>query len=97
MPRPPTVFGKEVTEFALLMRQGEQAWLLTSEGHTEFSRCFWMKDQRGDVGYRIRDNFGRVGKSDCVGCAIDETGCTISWSCGRKTHLASGWYQLTWR
>lgn len=84
----------------LLMRQGEQAWLLAGkEGNHEFARMFWFDDGKG-AGPRYIVGMGgisRLGPSELVGAAITDEGATLSWSCGRKTLIPLGWYQLTYR
>lgn len=98
-PRRPTVHGAEVSEFCLIMRQGEQAWFLAGpDGNHEFARIFWLV-KRGDTEarYHVRDASSRVGPSHLEHVALDSTGATLSWSCGRKSNIPHGWYQVTWR
>jgi hypothetical protein len=76
----------------LLMKQGEQAWLLSAGGgNNEFSRVFYF-----DGKYRLRDGHNRLGPHELVSCAVDEKGCHLAWSGGRKSHIPAGWYQVSW-
>ena len=75
----------------LLMRQGEQAWLLTATGNHEFARVFWF-----DGDYRLREGFNRVGTSKLLNAALDDAGATLRWSCGRVTQIPRAWYHYTY-
>lgn len=80
----------------LLMKQGEQAWLLTQEGTHEYARIYWIdKDGKGPR-YHVRDGFARVGSQEMVGCDLDERGANITWSKGAKSWIPRDWYQYTW-
>ena len=76
----------------LLMRQGEQAWLLTSDGgNHEFARIFYIEGR-----YRLRDGNGRLGPYELLHAAIDERGAHLTWTKGRKSFIPRDWFQLTW-
>lgn len=76
----------------LLMRTGEQAWLLTADGGShEFSKVRYF-----DGGYKLRDPNPRLGPAELVGMAVDEKGAHLSWSGERHTWIPSGWFQLSW-
>lgn len=98
-PRAPTVFGVEARELMLLMKSGEQAWLLAgTEGNHEFARVFFMVKRGGTKPeYIVRDNGSRVGPSFLEHLALDGNGATLSWSCGRKSQIPKDWYQVTYR
>jgi hypothetical protein len=83
----------------LLMKQGEQAWLLAgSAGNHEFARMFFFDDGKGKgPHYRLREGSPRLGPSELVHVAVSATGCDLEWSCGRKSHIPPGWYQVTYR
>lgn len=97
-PRAPSVHGVEVRELMLLMRQGEQGWLLTGNaGNHEFVRVFYVDDGKGKgPQYRVRDGFARFGASELLHAALDDGGVTLSWSCGRKTRIPQSYYQYTY-
>lgn len=98
-PRAPTVFGEEASEFALLLKQGEQTWLLTSDdGNHEFARVFWMDPKKeGQPRYILRDGGARLGKSELLHIAVDNDGAHLTWSGGRYSQIPRDWYQLTWK
>jgi hypothetical protein len=81
----------------LLMRQGEQAWLLTgSRGNHEFARLFWLDDKGTGPRYLVgQGGASRLGGSALMGCDIDERGARLSWSCGRKSLIPLDWFQYT--
>jgi len=82
----------------LLMRQGEQAWLLAGrEGNHEFARMYWYDDGKGPRYIVGIGGVGRLGPSELHHAAITDEGATLTWSCGRKTLIPLGWYQLTYR
>lgn len=84
----------------LLMKQGEQAWLLAgASGNHEFARLFYFDDGKGG-GPRYRVGQGgvtKLGPSELVAVFIDAHGARLEWSCGRKSHIPPGWYQVTYR
>lgn len=83
----------------LLMKSGEQAWLLAgSEGSTEFARVYWYtKRDKSEPEYVVRDNSNRVGQSFLWHLALDERGAQLEWSCGRRSFIPADWYQVTYR
>lgn len=85
----------------LLMKSGEQAWLLAgSEGNHEFARVFYFADvKRGktEADYFVQGQGSRVGPSFLEHVSIGDDGATLSWSCGRKSVIPKGWYQVTYR
>lgn len=83
----------------LLVRQGEQAWLLGAQGNHEFARAFYMSPRPGEpVQYIVRDGKARVGgQSDLTHIAVDAGGATFQWSCGRTSWIPSDYFQVTYR
>lgn len=83
----------------LLMKQGEQGWLLAGGGgNHEFARCFFFDDGKGG-GSRYLVGLGgsnRLGVYALEHVAVDETGAHFSWSQGRKSHIPRDWFQATW-
>lgn len=81
----------------LLLRQGEQAWLLTSKGNYEFARLFWLDEDNGKgPRYRVgQGGVNRLGSSELLGCDIEREGARLSWSCGRKSLIPLDWFQYT--
>jgi hypothetical protein len=88
-----------VSELLLLVRQGEQAWLLAGMGgNHEFARAFYFapKDEAAPR-YILKDGKARIGPSTCIGIDVDRDGATFSWDCGRKSHIPQDYFQCTWR
>lgn len=81
----------------LLMRQGEQAWLLSGgAGNHEFARLFYCDDGKG-LRYRVgQGGAPKLGPFELLAVDIDERGAHLSWSQGRKSLIPRDWYQLTW-
>lgn len=76
----------------LLLRQGENGWLLTADGgNHEFSKARYEKG-----GYKLRDPNPRLGPHTLEHIAIDADGALFTWSGGRKSWLPRDWYQATW-
>lgn len=84
----------------LLMKQGEQAWLLTSDGgNHEFARCFWLaKSEEETPRYRVgAGGNARLGPHTLEHVEIDARGARLSWEGGRKSWIPADWFQLTYR
>jgi hypothetical protein len=81
----------------VLMRQGEQAWLLTSAGNHEFARVFYCDDGRGKgTRYILREGVSKLGQHTLLAADVDERGLELTWSTGYKSLIPRDWYQLTW-
>lgn len=84
----------------LLLKQGEQAWLLAgASGNHEFARLQWFDDEKGQ-GPRYRVGPGgnaRLGPADLLHCAIDDHGATMEWSGDRMSFIPRDWFQVTIR
>ncbi len=84
----------------LLLRQGEQAWLLTTDGgNHEFARLFWCDTDGKGSRYRV----GQGGAPGFHGgmymlhhVEVDERGATLTWSRGRKSWIPGDYFQFTW-
>lgn len=83
----------------LLLRTGEQAWLLTgTKGNHEFTRAFYCVPKEGEEArYIVKDGRDRLGPSNLVHIAVDADGATFSWSCGRKTLVPQDYFQVTYQ
>lgn len=83
----------------LLMKQGEQAWLLTSDGgNHEFARVFWMAVREEEARYRVgQGGNARLGPHVLEAVDIDARGARLSWEGGRKSWIPADWFQLTYR
>lgn len=76
----------------LLMRTGEQGWLLTADGGShEFSKVRYF-----DGSFKLREPTARLGPAELTGMAVDEKGAHLTWSGGRHTWIPANWYQLSW-
>lgn len=87
-------------ELALLLRKDEHAWLLTSDrGHHEFDRVFYMtlkgREEEGPR-YILKAGVAKLGGLELMGCDLDESGATLSWSDGRKSHIPRSYYQYSY-
>lgn len=82
----------------LLMKQGEQAWLLSAGGgNHEFARLFWCDSDGKGSRYRVGAGGNhKLGGFELLGADLDERGATLTWSEGRKSFIPSSWYQLTY-
>lgn len=81
----------------LLMKQGEQAWLMSgTAGNHEFARLFWFDDGQG-ARYRVgQGGAPKLGIFELEHVAVDDSGAHLTWSKGMKSHLPRTWFQLTW-
>lgn len=97
-PWKPTVHGEPVSELMLLMKQGEQGWLLQGKaGNHEFARAFYMDDGKGTRYMVGQGGVSRLGPSELWGIDIDARGATFHWSTGLTSWIPSTWYQLSYR
>lgn len=84
----------------LLMRQGEQAWLLLGQGgNHEFARAFYFDSARDDKGprYVLRDGVGKLGAAELQHLAIERDGAFFEWSTGHRSFIPANFFQLTWK
>jgi hypothetical protein len=101
-PRRPTVFGRDVDHLSLLMRQGEQAWLLAADGgNHEYANIRFMKPKSAPAAegprYIVKEGANRLGGVSLEHIEVDERGAWLSWTQGYRTHIPSDYFQLTWR
>ncbi len=98
VPRAPSVHGADVRELMLLMRQGEQAWLLTTDGGShEFARVFWCDQDGKGARYRVgQGGAPKLGRFDLLHVAVDARGATLTWSGDRKSWIPADYFQYTW-
>lgn len=83
----------------LLLRQGEQAWFLSSDaGNHEFAKVRFEKRPGADTPtYNVREGFARVGGGvDLVHAAIEADGAHLTWSTGAKSFIPKDYFQVTY-
>jgi hypothetical protein len=82
----------------LLMRSGEQAWLLSTDGgNHEFARVFWCDADGKGARYRVgAGGVPRLGPFVLMQVAVDDRGAELTWSQGRKSWIPKEYYQYTW-
>jgi hypothetical protein len=88
----------------VIVRQGEQGWFLCgAKGNHEFARLFYFDDGKvhnGKEGPRYfigQGGVNRLGPSELLAADLDNEGLTMTWSCGRVSHLPRTWLQVTYR
>lgn len=83
----------------LLMKQGEQGWLLTGGGggNHEFARLFWCDPDGKGLKYRVGlGGASRLGTYELLGCDVTAEGVMLEWTGGRQSFIPQGWYQVSW-
>ena len=83
------------------MRQGEQAWLLSTDGgNHEFARMFWARDpNKPDEPARYRvgpAGAARLGRYDLLSVDVTAQGAHLEWAGGRHSFIPADWFQFTW-
>lgn len=83
----------------LLMKQGEQGWLLAGKaGNHEFARAFYMDPDGKGSRYIVGQGGNvRLGPAELWGIDVGADGATFRWSTGATSWIPSGWYQVTWQ
>lgn len=80
----------------LLLRQGEQAWLLTGgSGKHEFARAYFCSPKAGDAPrYIVRDGGPRLANGiELVHVAVTADGADFAWSSGHVSHVPGDYFQ----
>lgn len=87
-----------MSELFLLMKQGEQGWLLSAGGgNHEYARLFWCDSDGKGPRYRVgMGGDPKLGRFALLGADLDEKGAALTWSDGRRSFIPSSWYQVTY-
>lgn len=82
----------------MLMKAGEQGWLLSSGGgNHEFARLFWCDPDAKGARYRVgQGGDAKLGRFELLSANFGDRGADLVWSDGRRSFIPVSWYQLTW-
>ncbi len=82
----------------LLLRQGEQAWLLTGgSGKHEFARAYFCSPKPDEAPrYIVRDGSPRIAQGiELVHVSVTTQGADLEWSTGHVSHIPSDYFQYS--